>query len=65
MDLADVVKCDRVALTANMLKVRPGMEIVEVSGKTGAGMDDWLQLVVSLAARSRDAAREHANLDQS
>ena len=65
VDIADVVECDRAALTANILNVRPGMEVFEVSSKTGAGMDDWLQFVVSFTARCRDAVREHANVDQS
>jgi Ni2+-binding GTPase involved in maturation of urease and hydrogenase len=65
VDIADVVECDRAALTANILNVRPGMEVVEVSSTTGAGMDDWLQFVVSFTARCRDAVREHANVDHS
>ena len=58
VDLADVVECDRAALTANILNVRAGMEIFEVSSKTGAGMAEWLRFVASFTASCRDADRE-------
>jgi hydrogenase nickel incorporation protein HypB len=43
MDLADAVNFDRRSARANIDSVRPGMQIVEVSAKTGAGMDQWLE----------------------
>jgi hydrogenase nickel incorporation protein HypB len=41
-DLADVVDFDRHAALANIAEVRPGLPLLEVSAKTGTGMDDWL-----------------------
>jgi hydrogenase nickel incorporation protein HypB len=43
MDLADAVNFDHRSARANTDSVRPGMQIVEVSAKTGAGMDQWLE----------------------
>ena len=46
------LECDLPALDRNIQNVHPGMEIFEVSSKSGAGMDTWLQFVLSLAANS-------------
>lgn len=53
MDLAEVVECNLAALIANAREVRPGIEILEVSSKTGEGMDQWM----SYLAKRRSAAR--------
>lgn len=50
MDLADAVEFDRAAARANIDSVRPGMPVLELSSKTGAGMDAWMNL---LTARSK------------
>jgi len=42
IDLADAVDFDRAAARANIETVRPGMDVMEVSAKTGAGFDRWL-----------------------
>ena len=39
LDLAEAAGCDLSALRANILRVRPGMEIFEVSAKSGYGTD--------------------------
>jgi hydrogenase nickel incorporation protein HypB len=52
-DLAAAAEFDAAAARRNVLAVRPGMDIFEVSAKTGAGIDRWLE---SLHAR-RSAAR--------
>jgi hydrogenase nickel incorporation protein HypB len=41
MDLADAVEFDVEAAHRNIQAVRPGMEILHVSAKTGLGMDQW------------------------
>jgi hydrogenase nickel incorporation protein HypB len=41
-DLADAVEFDRAAARASIESVRPGMKVIEVSARTGAGMSDWL-----------------------
>lgn len=48
IDLAEVCDFDRAAVYANIQAVRPGMKILEVSAKTGAGMDAWLAHLLSL-----------------
>ena len=55
-DMAEAAGCDLAALRENIQRVRPGMQIFELSSKSGAGMDDWLRFV---AARARES-REHA-----
>jgi hydrogenase nickel incorporation protein HypB len=41
MDLADAVEFDMQAAHRNIQAVRPGMEILHLSAKTGLGMDRW------------------------
>jgi hydrogenase nickel incorporation protein HypB len=50
MDLSEAVEFDAVAAEENIRRVRPGMEILKVSSKTGAGMTEWLHFLN--AARS-------------
>lgn len=50
-DLAEVVEFDRAAAIANLNEVRPGIEVLEVSAKTGAGMDGWLQWLTERRTR--------------
>ena len=45
MDLATAVEFDESAAIANIQAVRPGMQILKVSAKTGAGMDQYLQFL--------------------
>jgi hydrogenase nickel incorporation protein HypB len=45
LDLAAAADFDRRTATANILTVRPGMRIVELSAKRGDGMDDWISCV--------------------
>jgi hydrogenase nickel incorporation protein HypB len=45
MDLADAVNFDRAAARASIGAVRPGMEILELSAKTGVGLDEWFSRV--------------------
>ncbi len=47
MDLAKAVEFDKQAAHASIEAVRPGMQIFEVSSKTGAGMDEWLEFLES------------------
>jgi hydrogenase nickel incorporation protein HypB len=53
MDIAGAVEFDMAAARKSILSVRPGMEILSVSAKTGEGMEDWLDF---LRARSRQQA---------
>jgi hydrogenase nickel incorporation protein HypB len=44
-DLAAAVEFDAEAAEANIQRVRPGMQVITVSSKTGAGMPEWLTLI--------------------
>src|SRR5882672_6351138 len=47
MDLATAVEFDRDAAHRNIQSVRPGMPVFEVSGKTGLGMRQWTEFLLS------------------
>jgi hydrogenase nickel incorporation protein HypB len=49
IDLAAVVEFDRAAAYRNIQSVRPGMQVMEASAKTGAGMEQWLEFLRSRA----------------
>jgi hydrogenase nickel incorporation protein HypB len=57
MDIADAVGYDRAAAHRSMHDVHPEIEVLEVSAKTGAGMDRWIAL---LEARHAAKARQPA-----
>jgi hydrogenase nickel incorporation protein HypB len=46
-DLAAAAEFDAEAARRNVESVRPGMEVFEVSAKTGEGMDRWLSFLLS------------------
>ncbi len=45
IDLAEAVEFDRAAASANIQSVRPGMPMLELSAKTGQGMDKWMEFL--------------------
>jgi hydrogenase nickel incorporation protein HypB len=47
IDLVEAVEFDSRAARSNIDSVRPGMPVIEVSAKTGQGMSEWLQYLVS------------------
>jgi hydrogenase nickel incorporation protein HypB len=47
MDLAEAVEFDMAAADLNIERVRPGMPVLKVSTKSGAGISEWLQLLTS------------------
>lgn len=53
MDLAEAVEFDASAAEENIRRVRPGMEILKLSSKTGAGMDAWLEFLSAAKATIR------------
>jgi hydrogenase nickel incorporation protein HypB len=53
IDLAEAVEFNWAATNANVQSVRPGMPVIQVSAKTGQGMDEWLTF---LASASKPAA---------
>lgn len=54
IDLATAVEFDSPAAKRSIESVRPGMEVLEVSAKTGHGMDAWLERLVTQRKRLRD-----------
>jgi len=58
IDLADVVGFDRAAARQAIEQVRPGLETIEVSARSGAGFSDWIaRLQAEQRARSADYLR--------
>jgi hydrogenase nickel incorporation protein HypB len=47
MDLAEAVEFDLDAAASNIQRVRPGMEVLRVSSKSGSGMNEWLEFLRS------------------
>ena len=47
MDLAEAVEFDRQSAFDSIQAVRPAMQIFEVSSKTGAGINEWLEFLES------------------
>ena len=47
MDLAEADEFDLQAAHKSIQAVRPGMQVFEVSSKTGAGMEEWLEFLQS------------------
>jgi hydrogenase nickel incorporation protein HypB len=56
IDLAAAVEFDSKAAYQGIQSVRPGMQVFEVSAKSGQGMDEWLQFL-----RSRHALKRNEN----
>ncbi len=50
-DLAEAVEFNAIAARESVQAVRPGMETLELSAKTGQGMDEWLAKLASLRPR--------------
>jgi hydrogenase nickel incorporation protein HypB len=47
MDLADAVEFDYPTAYGNIQAVRPGMQVFQVSSKTGIGMHAFLELLAT------------------
>jgi hydrogenase nickel incorporation protein HypB len=47
LDLAAAVEFDRATALANIDRVRPGMAVLEVATKTGAGIDTWIDTLLA------------------
>jgi hydrogenase nickel incorporation protein HypB len=53
LDLAAAAEFDLSAAREHIQTVRPGMQVFEVSAKTGAGLEAWLQFLLQQAATAR------------
>jgi hydrogenase nickel incorporation protein HypB len=49
IDLADAVGFEREEALGNLQRVRPGIEVLETSARTGTGMGAWLERLNALA----------------
>jgi hydrogenase nickel incorporation protein HypB len=58
IDLAAAVEFDRALVQRNIQAVRPGIEVFEVSAKTGEGMDRCARFLESHRARFRKELRD-------
>ena len=63
MDLAEAVEFDLSAADSNIQRVRPGMPMLKVSAKSGAGMREWLQFLstvkgISKRTKTHQSAKE-------
>jgi hydrogenase nickel incorporation protein HypB len=61
MDLAEAVEFDAAAAKRSIEAVRPGMAIVEVSAKSGGGIEEYLDLFRSRRAVCATAGAKTAN----
>ncbi len=52
IDIADAVEFDLAKAKNSIQSVRPGMRIFELSAKSGAGMDEWLEFLQSKSAKT-------------
>ena len=57
MDLAAAVEYDWPAASRNIQAVRPGMQVMRVSAKTGEGMNEWLEFLHALKHQSAGDTR--------
>ena len=55
LDLAPATEFNQQLALANIQAVRPGMQVFQVSAKTGAGMEDFLNFLSEQRARMRSA----------
>lgn len=55
IDIAEAVGFDRDAAYASIRQVNPGVAILEVSARTGAGMDSWVAFVETLVEEKMSA----------
>jgi hydrogenase nickel incorporation protein HypB len=56
MDLASAVDFDRDELLRNINAVRPGLDVLEVSAKSGAGLDKWFAILEQQTGKLRRPA---------
>ncbi len=60
IDLADAVGWNMPLALRNIERMRPGIETVQTSGRTGEGMDSWMEL---LQRRRREKQRTNGSHD--
>jgi hydrogenase nickel incorporation protein HypB len=63
MELLGAGDFDPAAARASVRAVRPGMEILELSARTGRGMDSWLNFLAARLSRVRETMPEARSLN--
>ncbi len=58
LDLAEAVEFDPQAAHRSIESVRPGMQVFEISSRSGAGMDQWLDFLIARRDLARTEIRE-------
>lgn len=58
-DLTEAVDFDLEAAHRSIESVRPGMNVIELSSRSGAGMDAWIDLLTSRREQFQHVADEH------
>lgn len=56
IDLATAVEFDYATVYSNIQAVRPGMQVLQLSAKTGQGLDIYLDFLVMRLMELRSAA---------
>ncbi len=56
IDIAEAVEFDRQTALHNIQQIAPQATILEVSARTGSGMDNWYELLILNCVRSRNLA---------
>jgi hydrogenase nickel incorporation protein HypB len=56
IDLAEAVEFDAAAAHRNIQAVRPGIKVLELSAKTGRGMEEWLSLLRERLSMARNGS---------
>ena len=60
MDIAEAVGYDRETALANLRRVAPGASILEVSSRTGQGMERWYAYLRDHSQRETDHHAPHS-----
>jgi hydrogenase nickel incorporation protein HypB len=55
VDLALATGFDRAAARANIERVHPGVQVIELSARSGQGVDEWVQLIEERSSAKRAA----------
>jgi len=58
MDLAEVLEFDAQKMADSIESVRPGMQVVSLSARSGEGMDDWVEFLLERVESKRKAVSE-------
>ncbi len=58
VDIAEAVEFNRAAAFDSIMHVHPGMPVLEVSAKTGEGMDAWLDFIIQYRTAQIDAVHQ-------